>query len=351
MDLDQAKPLGAIDLSVKATPYPPAKPRLKTSCLICRAKKIRCDGEKPCSRCKTRGAECIYRESTGQVGRPPKNAVLNKMVSQRPKGSTQNIFVLENLNWSSVRESSALFNGYVSSTFGQANPDQPKIIERLMNIYTSFFRQFRFSDLPPNVLEDSDNNYPLVSVRNASLGFVYLQEVSSVIMMCDAVQLIVSKISSLPVDTYGRLKYYPQNIANDTSTSFSDQMPQPIVSMPNPIKALTPQQALQLIDTFFYLHPFSIILNKTLVLQNFWTDTGDPLLYSAIFASASLLSKIREFKQSQRPGDLFLAHAYSIISTSTTQNTLSKLQAFIILAWHENMVDNGKKGEHLVVLK
>ncbi|RUS21896.1 hypothetical protein BC937DRAFT_91147 [Endogone sp. FLAS-F59071] len=345
--------LPALDHPARPTPYSfGAKPRLKTSCLLCRTKKIRCDGEKPCARCKARNAECVYRESSGQVGRPPKNAVLNKMVSQRPKGATQNIFVLENLNWNAIREGAVLFNSRGPYSGSCEWGEDQKMIESLSSFYSRYFKKFSISCLPSDCLEDYPE-YPVVSVRNSSLGFVFLREISSSVVMSDIVQMISTKISSLPVNQYGNIRHYSRNIARDTSTSFQDQLPQPAVSIPNPIKALSAQQALQLIDCFFYLHPFSIILNKTLVLQQFWTDTGDPLLYSAMFASASSLSNIPVFgkdKLNARPGEVFLAHAYSIITSNYSTYTLSKLQAFIILAWHENTIDNGKKGTSLMAM-
>lgn len=39
-----------------------AKWRISKACQECRAKKIKCNGEEPCQRCKIRGFECVYRQ-------------------------------------------------------------------------------------------------------------------------------------------------------------------------------------------------------------------------------------------------------------------------------------------------
>ncbi|KAL4894112.1 hypothetical protein BDV59DRAFT_176861 [Aspergillus ambiguus] len=65
------------------------KPPVKLACLSCRASRVRCDGQEPCSNCITKRRVCLYLPS--QRGRPTKRTILprsTKSFLQEVKKST-----------------------------------------------------------------------------------------------------------------------------------------------------------------------------------------------------------------------------------------------------------------------
>ncbi|KAJ1846640.1 hypothetical protein LPJ73_004477 [Coemansia sp. RSA 2703] len=53
--------------------------RSKLACLLCRRKKVRCNGAQPtCSNCAKRGCRCVYSEGKKR-GRPPRNYKLEDL--------------------------------------------------------------------------------------------------------------------------------------------------------------------------------------------------------------------------------------------------------------------------------
>jgi hypothetical protein len=46
-------------------------PRITRACQLCRARKVRCDGQSPCSGCRPSGVACVYRTSESKRTRGP----------------------------------------------------------------------------------------------------------------------------------------------------------------------------------------------------------------------------------------------------------------------------------------
>ncbi|KAK8244626.1 putative C6 transcription factor [Phyllosticta capitalensis] len=57
------------ETAAASSPKPPRRPRAIQACNLCRSKKYKCDGISPCSHCKRRGLNCVYRVSSA-VERP-----------------------------------------------------------------------------------------------------------------------------------------------------------------------------------------------------------------------------------------------------------------------------------------
>src|SRR5690554_1035830 len=77
----------------------PSKWRISKACEDCRARKIRCDGQLPCSRCKMRGLDCVYRDKPrnrqrASQQRPVRTlspAVSDTPVSSRPSDTSASV--------------------------------------------------------------------------------------------------------------------------------------------------------------------------------------------------------------------------------------------------------------------
>lgn len=66
-----------IPASVGMNPDARAAPTVTAACLPCRGKHLKCDGAKPCSRCKSTSSECIYIASRRGYKGPRKNPAAN----------------------------------------------------------------------------------------------------------------------------------------------------------------------------------------------------------------------------------------------------------------------------------
>lgn len=53
--------------------------RISKACDECQAKKIRCNGERPCQRCDTRGVNCVYREKARNRARKHQNGTTSRL--------------------------------------------------------------------------------------------------------------------------------------------------------------------------------------------------------------------------------------------------------------------------------
>ncbi|RYO82229.1 hypothetical protein DL766_006362 [Monosporascus sp. MC13-8B] len=69
--------MSAIPASVGTNPDSRAAPTVTAACLPCRGKHLKCDGAKPCSRCKSTSSECIYIASRRGYKGPRKNPAAN----------------------------------------------------------------------------------------------------------------------------------------------------------------------------------------------------------------------------------------------------------------------------------
>ncbi|KAG0171692.1 hypothetical protein DFQ30_000526 [Apophysomyces sp. BC1015] len=127
--------------------------------------------------------------------------------------------------------------------------------------------------------------------------------------------------------------------------------------MVNPLNSLPSCTAVRLIECFFRVHPYSVLFNKTLLLQSYWTDTVDPLLLSVVFGTTTYKSQILEGKPVmfwhagvRGNRNSFLDYAYYLLSKVSSEATLSRYQAVVLLALFELAFGYPKRGVALFSL-
>jgi hypothetical protein len=64
-----------------------SKWRISKACHECRARKVRCNGQTPCERCKTRGIDCVYREKARIRQKASQRNALNGAAVAKPPAS------------------------------------------------------------------------------------------------------------------------------------------------------------------------------------------------------------------------------------------------------------------------
>ncbi|KAI9256455.1 hypothetical protein BDA99DRAFT_516425 [Phascolomyces articulosus] len=328
----------------------------KVSCLPCRLKKVKCDGNKPCQRCQAKDTECHYAKPA-PVGRPPKNAVVNKLILARNEAPTRSLssslckeFIFENVSYTKTtpNNTSYLFSGKDTG-----------LQYYIKDIYSSFFGP-----------ENSASNELIVGGQ-ATKSAELLKLVSSVKMYdmlqyftwmtSDVINIILRRFSRLSLDNYIEPDFTLYSLQIDQSKDFFDDSAtggDAASATVNPLNSLPPQQAMRFIECFFCIHPYSLMFNKTMILQSYWTDSADPLLMTVIYGTTVYISQLLEGKPvalwetvtSENHRNPFLNYAYVLINKASAEASLSRYQAIILLALFEVTFGFAKRGMSLFAL-
>ncbi|KAI9487346.1 MAG: hypothetical protein EXX96DRAFT_605316 [Benjaminiella poitrasii] len=331
----------------------------KVSCLRCRTKKIKCDGEKPCNRCQMKQIDCVYQKPRA-VGRPPKNAIINKLtISQftiNDSNSEKHSSIIPDQNTNSTivcREfifENASFKP-IDSALQLQNFNRYELAYYIDSIFSIYF--------PKSILDQAivgESNTSLINRDRSSKinlrikTFDLLQQFAW--FSADTAAILMRRISNLHMSLYSELEFSNVIFNDDLTTQFFEHpLNSPLINI-NPLNSLPPQQAIRLIDCFFSIHPYSFILNKTMLLKSYWSDTADPLLLSVVYGTTIFKSQILEGKPlelwdglyNKKKRNPFLEYAYFLLSKSTGDVTPSKYQAVALLALFEVVFGLPKKG-------
>lgn len=303
----------------------------KISCLPCRVKKVKCDGDKPCQRCILKKTDCIYQKP-GAVGRPPKNAVVNKLVLTKNNHTTFcREFIFENVSISPVLTSSRYLLD--SKSFDLSH--------YLDNIFCKHFKRAATIDSSSQQLIYS-NVSPKIKVYDMTHYYTW--------MCADTANILMRRMSKLKLTYYTELEFTTTAMAYDlTETFFESPTDNSLVI--NPLNSLPPQQAIRLIETFFCIHSHSCMFSKTMILQSYWTDTADPLLLTVIYGTTLFISQLLEGKPlvlwdalNKKKRNPFLDYAHLLLSKYTAEATVSRYQALVLLALFEVTFGFPKRG-------
>jgi hypothetical protein len=320
----------------------------KISCLPCRVKKVKCDGEKPCNRCEMRQTTCIYQKP-GAVGRPPKNAVVNKLVlsrmgqqstSNNPKTSFCREFIFENISLTPVL-----------ATVRYIDDNKQYGLDHYINtIFSTYFSnstsldRFIHEKRNEQVIKYTDYTTATPKVKIFDLTHYFTW------MSADIANILVRRVSKLKLSYYTDLEFSTTALAYDCTTTFFETPAEDSLVI-NPLNSLPPQQAIRLIECFFCIHPHSILLNKTMLLQSYWTDTTDPLLLSVVYGTTIFKSQLLDGKPlelwdalNKKKRNPFLDYAHVILSKATAEATPSRYQAVVLLALFEVTFGFPKRG-------
>lgn len=325
----------------------------------CRIKKVKCDGEKPCNRCISKQVSCVYQKP-GAVGRPPKNAVVNKLVLSRNNQNNSNQhnnntssntttnfcreFIFENISLTPILTPSRYLKDtksvgleyYLNTLFVTYFKKTAAIDEHLKNKGLSqVIRKGDYATVTPKV-----------KIYDLTHYFTW--------MSADIANILMRRISKLKLTYYSDLEFSTTALAYDCTTHFFETPSCFEQEVVNPLNSLPPQQAIRLIECFFCIHPFSMILNKTMILQSYWTDTTDPLLLAVIYGTTIFKSQLLDGKPlelwdalNQKKRNPFLDYAHSLLAKASAEATPSRYQAIVLLALFEVTFGYPKRGMSL----
>ncbi|KAG0174823.1 hypothetical protein DFQ29_007348 [Apophysomyces sp. BC1021] len=166
------------------------------------------------------------------------------------------------------------------------------------------------------------------------------------------VNLLIRRLSQLQLEGFADLEIALQGFVMAETTPYFAHTP----LTTDPLLSLPPEEALRLIDVFFTTQPYSVILNKTLLLQQYWSDTVDPLLLSVVCGTGLYMSQLGGrlpcFWGAMAAGcrNPILNHAHVLLQDASAEATLGKYQAVVLLSIFESLFGLPKRGMSLLAL-
>ncbi|ORZ06629.1 hypothetical protein BCR42DRAFT_426857 [Absidia repens] len=389
----------------------------QSSCLTCRTRKVKCDKKIPaCSRClKTNNNSCVYPRQ-GTLGRPPKNACLHgKGRNNSARKLIIREFIFENVgehqnnsSSSSLASSSptpsvtAITSGfYVNSEWWilskEAIQEHHYLNTYFQTIYSFYvirglYIRERFDTVTYRLPEK-----PRLKFNNLQLLHTWWVSLSAnlLIKRASQIQLETYSVPSLTLymfqmidksnttttmnDENGQSEGQQQQTASSSpgtpsttlSSSLSISLPStpspPSSSVPiypkthhhpnlsDPLRSLPSEQAINLINDFFLVHPHSILINRSKLMKDYWADTANPLLLSVIYGTTQCFSQLLQGipvflwgSGTENNRNPFLTYAHSLLETLPTSPSTSDYQASVMLALFEIVWGYPKMGMSLL---
>ncbi|KAL1914645.1 uncharacterized protein VTP21DRAFT_8056 [Calcarisporiella thermophila] len=285
--------------------------RSRKACYYCRQKKLKCDGNiSGCFRCKLHCIQCVY----------PK--------VQLPRGrSKARHFILSENGIAKMTPRELVRKKRIARMSEQVQMCAERLYPTFANV------NIRTAHPTANLGWEID-----WSRRMNSIQYPYPKIISN-----EMLGILVENLSALNVGETLEKKFPILFQYGEDANSLFTTMP---LGHKDPLKSITYNQAVTLIDKWFQLTTFPNILSRAVMINNYQNQLVDPFLYSALFSSALMISGIPLFNQTRsgRPGSVFTEYALSLLNHITQSPSLTKLQGLFILGCDLARVGRSKSG-------
>ena len=352
-------------------------PAIRKSCHFCRSRKIRCSGQRVCAACSARNLDCVYGREASK-GRPrgsTSNSSSNRSASYKDTKSAgqraaQNsnrqpdepmpTFVDPVICKQQSRDASPTLSTDLSSfkAFGSNTKHNELIATELENSFRRIFLDHPPQDtilggpIPPMeptrpiweavAAEDpvptftSGTSTP-TTTTTAPVTVTYKRLFFGLVP--GLVELVSARFGSLGFchsdDTL--TQYFASSLAQDRTISMFDTN----TSVEAPPK-YNDHQVCQMVELWFFHHPLSFIISKTLLLHGYRSGTHDESLLAIILAGASFALN----DAGSKPGQNLFQWAQSRLCHRNTGSLgLASIQSLILLGWHEICMSRARRGD------
>ncbi|KAF8936674.1 hypothetical protein BGZ58_003860 [Dissophora ornata] len=363
---------GVTDASKKA---PAKRVRIPIACVNCRHKKIKCDGQTPCSHCEKFRAECIYPVATKPVNHEYVETLENRLKSVESRlqgllsmGVENPESVSESLGRSSVDSISE--HGDMDRAFGHA-PSSTLTTLRPVSIkipaanpdtrFSGNSMQFSSSIRKPHWGNPTNNTTPAPqrtgdnvteaqdsSITDSTMNVLGLL-MGDLKVDRDGTAKFLSKPNGRSERSYTEARNYspttaPPGLSAITETTNLDwesvDLPRPYTP---PTSLLPPRAISVLIDIYFNsVHTFLPLLHKTsfLTLCQEGEYRVPPFLLMAICAIASRHATAADLQTISKLGMLsshhvLFDHARALLDTFMDIPRISTIQGLLLLAYYQ----------------
>ncbi|KAI5807307.1 hypothetical protein DFH27DRAFT_313885 [Peziza echinospora] len=356
---------------------PPTPRTMRRSCQFCRSRKIKCSGQDKCDVCRERNNDCVYGQEASK-GRPRrKPGIDSTSLSPNPQNSPHNLLDIgdisiallpPNFNADFTSElasdmSSMLTPGGGSEEFDYRTPSQSPMPAQGMVEHNlaleleSIFKQ-NFSPLtderhqPSTYQEaiyrfnrqrqlDSDQLHTCMKTSDDALSLHPSGFRSAVRSYDEILSVLTHQLVEIIVTKYGALgchyladisgnPYYLEALACDDTTAI---FPVRLTEVETPFKDYDTNRTLQLIESWFSVHPLANILSKTIFLRQYKSGTHDHIILSLIMSDALYIGGD---KNSIPQAEVFFDYAMNLLQTQKACSiNVVQAQALALLGWHE----------------
>ncbi|KAJ9634773.1 hypothetical protein H2199_008822 [Coniosporium tulheliwenetii] len=288
------------------------KQSLRRSCHFCRTRKIRCSGQSICDACREREMDCIYDVETSRSRH-----------NTGPSETLSNIRVASAASAASADEAQTAVTSRTSQL-----PEFTPNIRRESGTASSVAAELEhmFQEIFSGTNEaDDDSVSELLALSRPHYNNLF------VVLVQDLLSMLIDKFGDLGCQHIqdGRAKFYVRGLAHDRATHMFDS-----TQVPSDLLAeYESRRTTQMIDVWFSMHPLSMLISKTLLLQSLRNKTVDDVLLAAIVGGAEFS---RDDEASRiRAEALFRWAANKLRPRSSADWDLPTAQALMLLGWHE----------------
>ncbi|KAF3277447.1 hypothetical protein TWF970_005058 [Orbilia oligospora] len=377
---------------------------IRKSCQFCRTRKIKCSGTARCEACTERNLDCVYAPESAK-GRPRRisasaaaraAALMQATIKenealQTTTSSTQNDggFKCDSSTYSTSdfqRETSLLSSKTVESwtrlrpfmswnpnntiaqdidlffrqEFGGEGsapiPDNPYL--RAISTFGQKMKDIDESKTPATFqrrdLSDKSSNSPASDMSSPPADQMEVQYRAPVMSYDGVLTFMAQEVVEMVAIMYGRLgcqhledsagKFYVKSCLADTSPRmFSSSVLNGMAAQkPSPLARFEQHQIVQMIESWFSLHPLSSIASKTLFLRQFRDGKHDEILLNLMVGDALYIG---DGRIGSNAGEPFFEYACALMGARKEDKlSLSVMQSCLLLAWHNFCIGKGRRG-------
>ncbi|KAL4983348.1 hypothetical protein BDW68DRAFT_169158 [Aspergillus falconensis] len=376
MALDQfpAAPTSCPSPRPTSSPAPSSAPTgLHRSCLFCRARKIRCSSGPICTACQERNINCIYSpearkgrprgrrvNSSSNLQRQPRQGARRRGLSSSPGASGGSRTGGSELDLELFAPPSPQFQQLAgdearglamepSGAEGQVYRTDQTLGHELEQLYDEFSirkpgsRSNAFADSIASLhrqMQEAPSEHSSSPDCQPKLNYDGLLS----FLAHEMVNILLMRFGHLGCERPNSALHqdlYIFSLANDRSTAMFDT-PQCLQS---PIAEWSKQRVCQMVDLWFFTHPLSPLVSKTLLLNAIQDETVDEALLAIILADAFQAlgsndgSNPTTTATSAETSQLLAQYAASLLSRRTLSRVdaapISTAQALILLGMRD----------------
>ena len=348
---------------------PSGSPAIRKSCHFCRSRKIRCSGQRMCTACSARNLDCVYGREASK-GRPRGSTTSSaKSVSSKDSksashdlsqdltgrnDSTTSFFAASLRSKQQSRDNSPPLSSSLSlRTYGS-----PVVQEELIStkLERSFHQSFPIPPPQDSTLGSTcfsqetertiweaainENSIPEFlsnsGISTATPGTFTYQSLFYALVP-GLVELVSARFGSLGFcqSDNSLTQYFAACLSSDrVSTMFDAE-----ATVESPPK-YNDHQIYQLIELWFFHHPLSFILSKTLLLHSYRSGNHDEILLVTMLAGASYA-----FNGGSNHGEKLFQWAQSRLCQRRAGSlSLASIQSLILVGWHELCLLRARRG-------
>ncbi|KAJ6258573.1 hypothetical protein Dda_6619 [Drechslerella dactyloides] len=226
---------------------------------------------------------------------------------------------------------------------------------RVISTFVDKMKDIDESSVPATLQnrELSDKNSPS-SVSSPNSEAMEVQYRAPVMSYDGVLTFMAQEVVEMVAIMYGRLgcqhledsagKFYVKSCLGDPTTSmFSKSILNGTAAQkPSPLARFEQHQIVQMVESWFSLHPLSGIASKTLFLRQFRDGKHDEILLNLMVGDALYIG---DGRVGSNAGEPFFEYACALMGTRKTDKfSLSIMQSCLLLTWHYLCIGRGRKG-------